>query len=127
MAECQELASDALVTPKWVLPGQPQDQLAALGRQLRLTRTATVSTQGQALAVKCLAAGSRVVKTFLNTDRPITFTYINRAGRKRQWTAELVGANLEGPVIRWQGQDVPLCPWSKLIAVEDCREEVAGL
>ena len=39
MAELEQLASDALVTPKRVLPGQPQDQLPALGQQLRSTRT----------------------------------------------------------------------------------------
>ena len=36
MAERQELASDALITPKWVLPGQPQDQLAALSMWRRV-------------------------------------------------------------------------------------------
>jgi hypothetical protein len=40
VAEFEQLASDALVTPKWVLPGQPQHQLPALGRQLRSAGTA---------------------------------------------------------------------------------------
>jgi len=37
MAECEQLAADALVTPKWVLSGQLEHQLPALGRQLRST------------------------------------------------------------------------------------------
>ena len=35
MAELEQLASDALITPKWVLPGQRQHQLPALGRHPR--------------------------------------------------------------------------------------------
>ena len=40
MAESEQLAADALVTPKWVLPGQLQHQPPALGRKQRPTRTA---------------------------------------------------------------------------------------
>ena len=40
MAKFEQLASDALVTPERVLPGQPQHQLLALGRQLRSSGTA---------------------------------------------------------------------------------------
>ena len=48
MAESEQLASDALVTPKGVLLGQPQDMLAALGRQLRSTRTSAATEGGPA-------------------------------------------------------------------------------
>ncbi len=39
MAEFEQLASDALVTPERVLPGQSQHQLLALGGKLWSTRT----------------------------------------------------------------------------------------
>ena len=49
MAELEQLAADALVTPKWVLLGQPQHQLAPLGGKLRSTRTATAAEGGPAM------------------------------------------------------------------------------
>ena len=43
MAELEQLAAEALVTPKWVLPGQLEHQLPALGAKLRSTRTASAA------------------------------------------------------------------------------------
>ena len=43
MAEFEQLASDALVTPKWILPGQLEHQPPALGRKQRSTRIATAA------------------------------------------------------------------------------------
>jgi len=43
MAELEQLASDALVTPEGVLPGQRQHQLPPLGRQIRSAGTAAAA------------------------------------------------------------------------------------
>lgn len=65
---------------------------------------------------------SRTLAWFLVYGRAVTLTYTSRSGAQKTCTGQLLGVGRVGPLIQWQGEKHELCPWSKLIAVEDCRE-----
>ncbi len=80
IAELAQLALDAAKAPAWVLAGQTQDQLLALGGQWRTTETATRATpKGIPLATDQLTVPT---KDGLRADQE------GRPGRSRQPAAE---------------------------------------
>ncbi len=55
----------------------------------------------------------------------VRLTYVSRDGSTKTWTGKLQTLGKDGPYITWQGKPALLCPWGKLISVEDAKQATA--